>query len=72
MGNIWLFNPASTVSYKMIQFDSVYTNSGTLYRDYGGGQLGTSQSTAVTGIKFYMSTGNISLGTIRMYGINAT
>ena len=71
-GNVWLPNPASTISYKNIIFDTSYGSGGAYIRGAGGGSLFTSQGTAVTGIKFYMDTGNIELGTIRMYGFNAT
>jgi len=70
-GSFRLFDPASAI-YKQIsgKFSDLDTGS-TLYT--GTECIGAYLSaTAVTGIRFLMSAGNISSGTIRAYGISKT
>jgi hypothetical protein len=70
-GRLELFNPLDTVGFKNmlaeISFRSTDTNN---YRmDIGGTYLSTS---AINAIQFYMLTGNITSGTIDMYGYAKT
>ncbi len=60
-------NPASTSLGKSFEF-SGSAISGTVVRNPGGaaGNTGTS---AMTGIRFQMSSGNITSGTFRLYGV---
>jgi len=65
--NLTLFNPMSTSYYKLITGNSVFRNN-----DYIGitGFSGSWDSTtAITGIRFKMSTGNIYARKIRLYGV---
>ena len=69
-GNFYIHNPASTTSYKAIYgtFVSGFDNNDAARTTnlYGANNTDTS---ALTGIRFLMSTGNISAGTFRLYGI---
>lgn len=67
-GSMKLFNPLGTVSHKKFTSDCVADGSdGNLYRHYAAGRYRS--TTAVNAIRFMFSTGNITSGTIRMYGI---
>lgn len=60
--------PAATSSYHMFQIQTIQDASDTgLYSNYGG--AGYLPTTAITGIRFLMSSGTIAAGTIRCYGI---
>jgi hypothetical protein len=69
-GQIRLYQPGSTTMYKTIMGD-LTINAGGPVGYVGNGQFsGWYRSfTAVNAIRFFMSTGNIATGTIRMYGI---
>lgn len=67
-GTLYLFSPADTARYTVIGGNGAGRNQGDLNRSYVWG--GTRQSTnAVTGIRFFSSSGNISKGTFRLYGL---
>lgn len=68
---ITLFNPAGTSLYQMIEFTTSYIGAGTGVRSVrtNGSGTYTTAGTAVNAIKFYMSSGNITSGTFRLYGI---
>ena len=70
--NVWLSNPASTVSYQKIMWQNHNITSNIGYAEFGCGTLRTSATTATTGIKFYGASGNITSGTIRMYGLKSS
>jgi len=61
-------NPASTALSKLVYFEGGCLNSaGDQQMSYGSGHnTGTG---ALTGIRFQASTGNITSGTFRLYGI---
>lgn len=67
---ITLYNPAGT-NYTFVSFVTSYVNaSGTIGTNMG---VGVRKSAAdVDGIQFLMSSGNISTGIIKMYGITAS
>lgn len=65
-GSLKLFNPGSAL-YKSVMYDSYGAAAGGYYNQRGGGMyLSTS---AVNALRFLMSSGNISSGTIRIYGV---
>lgn len=68
-GEARLYTPTSSTLYKGFLY---HTTSwvgavGAAVHDVGAGTY--KQTTAVTGIRFFMSSGNIASGTIRMYGV---
>ena len=67
---ITLFHPASTSLFKSVNFQSVNnSHTGALNATQGSGRL--ESATAVTGLKFFLEgSGNLTGGTIRLYGIN--
>lgn len=68
-GTLHLFHPGSTTAYKRTQYHASYKGGGTpkLTHVHGGGVW---QSTsAINAIQFYFSSGNISSGIIRSYGL---
>jgi hypothetical protein len=67
-GSIRLFNPQSTAVYKHMVGQMRYKDAEPfwLINEVAGTYLAT---TALTGIRFYMSSGNIASGTIRVYGL---
>jgi hypothetical protein len=70
-GNVYLYNPSDTSNYKRIKSEVTWTNAG------GGavGGTGNSQrnSTAdIDGVQFYFSSGNITSGSVHMYGIKSS
>jgi hypothetical protein len=68
-GEMILYNPANATVYKTIRmnaaiYSSVVPASGII--DVVGHYIGA--TTAINGVRFLMSSGNIASGTIRMYG----
>jgi hypothetical protein len=64
-----VFNPTNTTKRKMILNEAVGTDgSGIAKTHYGSGAC-TASTGALTGIRLYFETGNISSGTFRLYGI---
>lgn len=70
-GRVWLSNPGDGTFFKSIRGDlSYFTNPAAAYYSNvlsGGSYL--SATTAINGIRFKCSTGNIKSGTIALYGI---
>ena len=68
-GEFHLYSPSSTtyVKHYTAGVNSLQTGAGFFYRWYSAGYINT--TSAVTGIKFLCSSGNIDAGTIKMYGI---
>ena len=68
-----LINPASTDKNKILYWDGAQANSAsstfTRFNGMGAGVSSTLTANATTAIKFSMSSGNISTGIIRLYGI---
>ena len=67
-GEIYLFNPSSTTFVKhFLGRTNHHRNSGQSSDEFVAGYGNT--TSAVDGIQFKMSSGNIDLGTIKLYGI---
>ena len=66
---IFLFNPSETVFNKHILFESVYEDSSEKV-SYTAGVGKCHDTSAITGIRFYTSSGNIDGGVIKLYGIS--
>ena len=70
---VWLYNPASVTSFQTVAVLADYYNSnGSIAKAYITSGLKSDYDEAITGIKFYPSSGNFETGTVRMYGYNAT
>jgi hypothetical protein len=68
-GELFLFDPSSTTFVKHFISDTNYMQNGDAsQRALCSGYFNT--TTAITGIRFQMESGNIDSGTIEMYGIN--
>jgi hypothetical protein len=65
---IFLNNPSEAVLNKLIEFSSVYHDSSEK-SSYTAGVGNCTDVAAITGIRFYTSSGNIDGGVIRLYGI---
>lgn len=62
-----LYDPLSAASHKFVDVDASYIDSSPNYnRMVSGGRY--MSATALTGLRFFMSSGNIASGTIRCYG----
>lgn len=70
-GKIMLYNPSLTAGYHSLNFETGFTNSANSTIFYNG--QGTYKSaTAVTGLRFFMTTGNITSGNFWCYGLKAS
>ena len=67
-GELYLFNPSSTTFVKHYISRSSIAHEGDYAIDYHVAGYGNTTS-AVTGCRFKMSSGNIDAGTIKLYGI---
>ena len=69
VGTLHLFNPSSTtfVKHYMATCNS-YSQEPMTTNTFIGGYFNT--TSAITGIKFQQNTGNIDVGTIKMYGVS--
>ena len=67
-GEVFLFNPSSTTFVKhFITKANSSSGEGLPFTNYTAGYGNT--TSAITGVKFVMSSGNIDAGTIKLYGI---
>jgi hypothetical protein len=67
-GHMYMHNPSSTSTYTKVEFNlSAFTVTNKFRPCNGAGSL--MNTGAVTGIKWYMSSGNITSGTVRLYGV---
>jgi hypothetical protein len=67
-GKVFLFNPSSTTFVKHFLIEAQMYNGGDFsVHDFIGGYCNT--TTAIDGVQFTMSSGNIDAGTIKLYGI---
>ena len=67
-GWIWLYSPSSTSVWKNVSWQDVgMQHDGFLYSTLGAGLLET--TSAVDGISFFQSSGDITSGNIRLYGL---
>jgi len=67
-GELTLFNPLSTASYKYFNANTGILTTVIYYTNYSTGTLQDSTA-ALSGITFYMSSGNITSGTFKLYGL---
>ena len=68
-GKIFLFNPSSTTFVKHFLIEAQMYNGGDFsVHDFIGGYCNT--TTAIDGVQFSMTSGNIDAGTIKLYGIS--
>jgi hypothetical protein len=68
---MFISNPSSTTSYKYVY------GTGTYYQDVPSlinqsYAISNESTSALTGVRFYMNSGNITSGTFRLYGIKAS
>ena len=69
-GTLHLFNPSSSTFVKhfiSVSSDSGYTSTGSSQNNFVAGYFNT--TTALTRVRFKMTSGNIDSGTIKLYGI---
>ncbi len=67
-GTVDVYNIANTAGKKLIMFNLVWgTAPTTIYQSTGTGFY-TASNAALTGIRFLMTTGNITSGAVRLYG----
>ena len=66
-GHMYMYTPASTTHYTKVEFNFAAYSDGYFRPANGAGSI--KNAAAVTGVKWYMSSGNITSGTVRMYGI---
>jgi hypothetical protein len=68
-GDFWLFNPSNSSVNSIFGVETFYWRDGySNFFDIGAVYEGA--TTAVDGIQFFMSSGNISSGTFTLYGVN--
>ena len=66
-GHMYMYTPASTTHYTKVEYNLAAYSDGYFRPANGAGSI--KNAAAVTGVKWYMSSGNITSGTIRMYGV---
>lgn len=70
-GTFVLYSPAATGIYKKVRWQFAERLTSTpINTATGGGGTYTGAAGAITGIRFFMESGNITSGTIRMYGVS--
>jgi hypothetical protein len=67
---MYIFNPASTSLAKHISWIGSSNNSATVQKNNGVGY--NSETSALTGLRFSMNSGTITVGSFRLYGISKT
>ena len=68
-GRLLLFNPSDTTFNTHIRFNiTAQENGDTLEDASGSGRI--EQTEAVDGLRFFMSSGNLDSGIIKLYGVN--
>ena len=70
VGEMFLFNPSSStfVKHFISRTNGYYTGSNASWSEFVSGYCNT--STAIDGVQFKMSGGNIDSGIIKMYGLS--
>lgn len=69
-GIIRLYNPAGTTHHKVLNSLLTYEASGDNFMDNDSLGAKYNATTAVTGLRFYSSAGNVVSGTFNLYGVN--
>jgi hypothetical protein len=67
-GSLMIYDPLNTTSYKTINFQFGSRDTNNWYTSAGSMQL-RDATTAISGITFYYSSGNIASGNFKLYGI---
>jgi len=62
-----LYDPSNTTTHKRIDSLNTYSRGGNINAQRVGGRI--EDTTAVDGVRFFMSSGNIDGGIIKMYGV---
>ncbi len=65
---VFLNNPSETAFHKLLEFSSTYQDS-SANSSYTAGFGSCKDTSAITGVRFYPSSGNITAGVIKLYGI---
>ena len=69
VGQVRLYNPSGTASHKRFVFHMANPQNGTTASISSTGQGARAATAAINGVRFLSSSGNITSGTIRMYGV---
>ncbi len=67
-GLVWLYNPSGT-GYTYFNYQLSMIDDGTLYQGISGGGVRVSAAD-VDAVQFSMTSGNLTAGSIRMYGVS--
>lgn len=68
-GRLEIFNPSNTANHKICRTSGNYTNTSGNITYVENVSIYTGATSAVNAIQFFFSTGNISSGTFKLYGI---
>ena len=68
--NIFIYNPSNTTFQTFVEGNYALENVTSNYLTHGHCALKYTQTTAVTGLRFFMGSGNIDNATIKLYGIS--
>ena len=71
-GEAQCFNPAGTAKFKQFMFHSVYISATATFNSITGAGNFVLNASAINGIRFLMSAGNITSGTFTLYGMRKT
>lgn len=71
-GRIYILNPAGTAKYKLVHAHSTWFNSAPVIATGDMTGAFVLNTTAIDGIRFLMSSGNIVSGTFALYGVRKT
>tara|TARA_R100001129_G_scaffold152295_1_gene114699 strand:- start:287 stop:799 length:513 start_codon:yes stop_codon:yes gene_type:complete len=66
-GTMYLFNFNNSSEFSFCTFETVHRNGSNTFGMQGGGVLTVAQT--CDGIQFFMESGNIELGTFKLYGL---
>lgn len=66
---LWLHDPSDTVHRKFISWEGAHSDSGGKTQINTGGGSNNAHSKAITGVRFYFTSGGIVSGRITLYGI---
>jgi hypothetical protein len=70
--DLLLYNPANTVQYHIATWHAGYYSTSSVLVSAPGTALYTASVTAIDGVTFFMTSGNISTGLFYVYGIRNT
>jgi hypothetical protein len=69
---MFITNPSNTTSAKMVYGTGGYFQDGDYFINQTYSIVNRVSTSALTGVRFFMDTGNITAGTFRLYGIKAS